>query len=308
MKLKLKSGEIFAVVVMAVMLTIGLGIASARAQATKPDTIKVEFALGSSVIPNMYKAKLIVAKEKIANGWTAEISAGANLVGWVDENKNQSDARDGGKIVMRARSVAKALGLKSFKPGVLTTDEKIVLVVLTPPSTSSVSQEEQPVSLPVPPDSSALNCSLLLGWQGASCGNARDLSVMSAGLKFSYKRVFVNVQGGLNPWSAPGYKKLWYRDYLGSANVGYVFKQADNWNFYAQVGGLIGWEATSETNRFSLQILGSTAGVGVEKRISKHISLRFGADYLRAETSDITPYTGRIRDGIVGSGVISITF
>lgn len=157
---------------------------------------------------------------------------------------------------------------------------------------------------------SLYNWSLVAGWHKVSFGTEdfveRDLSALMAGIRFSYKSYFLQVQGGLNPWSFQGYQGYWYRDVLGSAEFGYDFYKKNKWVINLQAGGLIGWKYTSDTNEFDLQILGILAGLGIERELKKDVSVGFSLSLTHAETSDVTAETGKMRNGVYFSAFLKI--
>lgn len=308
--------------------------------AVKPDTLRIEFPLGSSVISAKYNSKIAEAKEKIAAGWTAEIYGGANEVGWKDESAGKSGAFNGGEADDRSKSVARALGLEKFTPGVLTGDMKSAMVILNPPApqpavidTMNIKKMVSEVvdakvgALRDEVDEALLGVnaridaveekvdkiprwSYLAGWQGVSFGNRRDLSVASAGLRFSTGRFYAEVGGGLDPKARPGYDDVWFRDYLATARLGvFVWK-----NIALEIGGLGGWEATSDTdpNSFVMQVLGVTAGLKGEVSVTNigpvNISAHAGASFVYAEVNDMAARIAPMRNGVAGSAGATITF
>jgi hypothetical protein len=347
------SKHIFALV--ALVVATGIAPAFGQTVSVKPDTLRIEFPLGSSVISAKYNSKIADAKEKIAAGWIAEIYGGANEVAWGDSaawadstmSVNQSDALNGGKITTRNRAVAKALGLASCKVGVLTAAKKAVVVVLVPPQLQPATKGEvndlgdevnnlgievkkidEKVDIldhDVDQALMAINAridslkrasahqarwSLITGWQGVSFGNRRDLSVASAGLRFSTGPFYAEVGGGLDPEAKPGYDNAWFRDYLATARLGAFF-----WKKIAlEIGGLGGWEATSDTkpNSFVMQVLGITAGLKGEVSVTNigpvNISAHAGASFVYAEVNDVLARIAPMRKGIAGSAGATITF
>jgi len=147
--------------------------------------------------------------------------------------------------------------------------------------------------------------SLLLGSQIVSFGVPRDLCApISAGLEFRYKKFFVQALGGLNPWSSEGYRGYYYRDAVGSANLGFIFWQPGKFKFSLTGGGIIGWEYTTSNNQYTLQVNGINSGLGFEYKINKGVSFVSNVSFVHAEIEDITPRSGIMRNGgIVNFGI-----
>lgn len=245
------------------------------------------------------------------------------LTSKLSEAEDKSLALDGGKMVVCAQSVARAIGLRLFNFGYLTGHNKrAVLVVIGKKSTeladfkSEIKEELGKVNnqldvhklrLGLLEKQKHYDWSFLAGGHAVTFGESRDLITPMAGLRFSYKDYFVQILGGLNPWSSgPGYKGCWYRDVLGTGSIGYDFYKSNQWTVNAQAGALIGWEYTSETNEFALQILGIMGGLGIEREIKKDISVGFSLNVVYAETSDVTIETGKMRNGFYVSAFIKL--
>ena len=272
----------------------------AMAQNFKPDTIKVEFTLGSSEIQKSFLPVLAKARKKIEFGWTAEIYADADQTGW-NATDNRSKSLDGGLMVTRAQSVARSLGLKTFNVQALTNhDQRVVLIILTPPKEITIEALE---------NAKKYKWYLWAGSQVFTCGHKRNLfAPMSAGVGLTAGKSFFEVQGGLNPWSSEGYQHYWYRDIMGTGMVGYQFYTGKTISVLTHVGAMIGWEFTSETNEFDMQALGGLAGVGVVGYMNNNLSVVLKASYIHAEISDFSKDSGNMYNGFTGSLGIKIEF
>lgn len=125
---------VFLIVVLLVVLVF-LWAREVFSQEQTPDSLWIFFEKGSTAIQPWYSAELKIMAEKIKTGWTVQLFADADSTEWVDKEKKESLALDGGLIIGRGQAVAKALGLEKFKPRPFTGHNKrTVLVVLSPPA------------------------------------------------------------------------------------------------------------------------------------------------------------------------------
>lgn len=123
--------KLFLIVLVMVMLAATVVVAQ-----EKPITCWVYFNPGSSVIPDSARPALEKIKATKETGWEINLFADADSLKWIGEGKKKSLAIDGGEMIVRAQSIAKFLGMRSFAPRFLTGhNRRAVLVVATLPGT-----------------------------------------------------------------------------------------------------------------------------------------------------------------------------
>ncbi|MFC1622703.1 hypothetical protein ACFL1Y_01795 [Patescibacteria group bacterium] len=232
------------------------------------------------------------------------------------EDSLKSSALDGGVITTRNRKAARILGLHSFVSCYLTDSTRQTLIVLG----KKDNYDQRLASLEngfrrlnskvdgIKTEIQSKTWSVSLGWQGVAFNDQQDLSVLFASVQFRKDKFYAEIGGGLDPWARPGYDNCWFRDYLGTGHMGYFVSP----NIAFQVGGLVGWEATSDTkaNHFTMQVLGITAGLKAEFSISKigsaNALICFSVDYLYAEVNVVNQRIASMDDGVSISSIIKI--
>ncbi len=301
--------------IVSLALVVVLGTTAA---AVSQDTTRVDFKLGSSEVEQKYLSKLHLLGEILAAHKTTldyKVIASVDSISWNKVKKNKSEVLNAALLVSRAYAAFKVMGLPlelskvTFVP---EQKERFVKIIVFKLSKDQFSKVESQVNFMkndinyLKQKSSQSNWSLIIGWQGVNFGDDRNLSVPMGGLRFSWKGSFIQLLAGVNPWSFQGYRNYWYRDALGAGSIGYNFYKNSKWIVNYQMGGLIGWEYTSETNQFDLQILGISAGIGAEVQMARELFWGLSLNYVYAETSDMTPETGKMRSGIYGSVFVKI--
>jgi len=247
------------------------------------------------------------------------------LTSKLSESKNKSFALDGGKMIICAQSVARAIGLRLFNFGYLTGHNKrAVLVVIGKKDTrledlrSETDSRLKDLEIDIADHNSMItslkkesNLELAVGicWQGMICDQDRDLSAPVFGIRLSTNKYFVHLQGGINPKSELGYRNYYYRDILGSIMVGHYFYQNKKVRAFINAGGFIGWEAATNSDKFALRAMGGQLGLGAEYYFFEKWSVAANFNYLVVNTTDVIEIElEKWRHGISGSLGILFTF